>query len=280
MNKESVLAGEVFPDVSSIKPDTNPALPTAVELINTQKRLGLSLTMFDKNLHKISGKFNSMADLLRNPDFIAHLNQDFYVSNDSETTWFKLKLRNGKLVAITFLLTFRTNWVKVYNNGLEGLEAIVVGYSPGEGKVAAATAVVPGKDFTPERITQHFQLLIGETANDTKEVGKLLCYIRSKYTREPKTDSLEYYGAIQGFSKNKDGKIRFSPPRGLRDEVRPYLPAKMLSRQYPGITKWGVDKDWTPKLSPLFTGKKKLQILLLYRLGSWHSSFFAEKAVN
>ena len=280
MNKESVLAGEVFPDVSSIKPDTNPALPTAVELINTQKRLGLSLTMFDKNLHKISGKFNSMADLLRNPDFIAHLNQDFYVSNDSETTWFKLKLRNGKLVAITFLLTFRTNWVKVYNNGLEGLEAIVVGYSPGEGKVAAATAVVPGKDFTPERITQHFQLLIGETANDTKEVGKLLCYILSKYTREPKTDSLEYYGAIQGFSKNKDGKIRFSPPRGLRDEVRPYLPAKMLSRQYPGITKWGVDKDWTPKLSPLFTGKKKLQILLLYRLGSWHSSFFAEKAVN
>lgn len=69
MNEEPVLAGEVFPDVSSIKPVTNPALQTAVELVNVQKRLGLSLTMFDKNLHKISGKFNSMADLLRNPDF-------------------------------------------------------------------------------------------------------------------------------------------------------------------------------------------------------------------
>ena len=133
----------------------------AVELINTQKRLGLSLTMFDKNLHKISGKFNSMADLLRNPDFIAHLNQDIYVSNDSETTWFKLKVRNGKIEPITFLLTFHTNWVKNYNNGPEGFETIVVGYSPGEGEVTAATAVVPGKDFTPERITQHFQLLIG-----------------------------------------------------------------------------------------------------------------------
>ena len=256
------------------------AMKTAVELVNTQKRLGLSLTILDKNLHKISGKFNSMADLLRNPDFIAHLSQDFYVSNDSETTWFKLKVKNGKLTSITFMLTLQVHWVEIYNKSHEGFDVIVVGFSPREEKQATAISCVPCKDFTPERITQHFKLLISEDANDTKEIGKLLCYILSKYTREPKTDSLEYYGAIQGFSKNKDGKIRFSPPRVLRDEVRPYLPAKMLSRQYPGSTKWGVDKDWTPKLSPLFTGKKKLQILLLYRLGSWHSSFFAEKAVN
>ncbi len=256
------------------------AMKTAVELVNTQKRLGLSLTILDENLHKISGKFNSMADLLRNPDFVAHLSQDFYVSNDSETTWFKLKVKNGKLTSITFMLTLQVHWVKTYNNDDESFDVIVVGFSPREEKQATAISCVPGKDFTPERITQHFKLLIGENANDTKEIGKLLCYILSKYTREPKTDSLEYYGAIQGFSKNKDGKTRFSPPRGLRDKVRPYLPAKMLSRQNPEIAKWGVDKDWTPKLSPLFTGKKKLQILLLYRLGSWHSSFFAEKAVN
>ncbi|MCR5730755.1 MAG: hypothetical protein K6G20_10430 [Ruminococcus sp.] len=261
-------------------PNAEAAMQTAVELVNTQKRLGLSLKIHDKNLHKISGKFNSMADLLRNPDFIAHLSQELYVSNDSETTWFKLKVKNGKLTSITFMLTLQVHWVKTYNKGNEGFDVIVVGFSPCEEKQATAISCVPCKDFTPERITQHFQELIGETANDIKEVGKLICYIISKYTREPKTDSLEYYGAIQGFSKNKDGKIRFSPPRALRDEVRPYLPAKMLSRQYPGSTKWGVDKDWTPKLSPLFTGKKKLQILLLYRLGSWHSSFFAEKAVN
>ena len=261
-------------------PNAEAAMQTAVELVNTQKRLGLSLKIHDKNLHKISGKFNSMADLLRNPDFIAHLSQELYISNDSETTWFKLKVKNGKLTSITFMLTLQVHWVKAYNKGNEGFDVIVVGFSPCEEKQATAISCVPCKDFTPERITQHFQELIGETANDIKEVGKLICYIISKYTREPKTDSLEYYGAIQGFSKNKDGKIRFSPPRALRDEVRPYLPAKMLSRQYPGSTKWGVDKDWTPKLSPLFTGKKKLQILLLYRLGSWHSSFFAEKAVN
>ena len=236
--------------------------------------------MFDKNLHKISGKFNSMADLLRNPDFIAHLNQDIYVSNDSETTWFKLKLRNGKLVAITFLLMFRTNWVKVYNNGPEGLEAIVVGYSPGEGEVAAATAVVPGKDFTPERITQHFQLLIGENANDTKEIGKLLCYILSKYTREPNPKALEYFGTIQGFSKNKDGKVRFSPPRMLRKEIRPYLDKGVLNRQYPICASTKPDEDITPILEPLFAEQKEFQLLLLYRLASWHSSFFAKKSVN
>ena len=279
MNKEPVLAGEVFPDVSSIKPDTNPALPTAVELINTQKRLGLSLTMFDKNLHKISGKFNSMADLLRNPDFIAHLNQDIYVSNDSETTWFKLRVRNGKIESITFLLTFRTNWVKGYNKGPEGYEAIVVGYSPGEGEVAAATAVVPGKDFTPERITQHFQLLIGENASDTKEIGKLLCYILSKYTRESNPKTLEYFGTIQGFSKNKDGKTRFSPPRMLREEIRPYLDKGVLNRQYPICASTKPDEDITPILESLFAEQKEFQLLLLYRFGNWHSSFFAKKDV-
>ena len=222
-------------------------------MADVQKRLGLSLTMFDKNLHKISGKFNSMADLLRNPDFIAHLNQDIYVSNDSETTWFKLKVRNGKIEPITFLLTFRTNWVKNYNNGPEGFETIVVGYSPGEGEVTAATAVVPGKDYTPERITQHFQLLIGENANDTKEIGKLLCYILSKYTREPNPKTLEYFGSIQGLSKNKDGKTRFSPPRMLRDEVRPFLTAGVRNRQFPVCNSTQVNEDMTPILAPLFT---------------------------
>lgn len=279
MNEEPVLAGEVFPDVSSIKPVTNPALQTAVELVNVKKRLGLSLTMFDKNLHKISGKFNSMADLLRNPDFISHLSQELYVSNDSENTWFKLKLRNGKLVAITFVMTMKVNWVKVMNKTIVGYDILVVCYNPSEDDVKPATTAVPQSDLTAEKVVKHFPQVIGQTANNHNEIGKLICYILSKYTRNPKTDSLEYYGTIQGFSKNKDGKIRFSPPIGFRDEIRLYLPAKMLSRQYPGIIRWGVAKDWTPTLSPLFAGKKKLQLLLLCRSASWHSSFFAKKEV-
>ena len=91
------------------------AMQTAVELINLQKRLGLKLTIHDKNLNNISGKFESIVDLLRNPEFISRLDQEFYISNDNETTWFKLKIRNGKLVAITFLLSFRVNWRKIIN---------------------------------------------------------------------------------------------------------------------------------------------------------------------
>ena len=255
------------------------AMKTAVELVNIQKRLGLSLTIFDKNLHKISGKFNSMADLLRNPDFIAHLTQDMYVSNDSETTWFKLKVKNGKLGPITFLLTFHANWVKTYNKSPEGFDFIAVGYTPGDQNVPAATAVVPGKDFTPERITQHFQAVIGETANDTKEVGKLLCYILSKYTTNPNPDSLEYFGKIQGFSKNKDGKTRFSPPRMLRDEVRPYLTESVRNRQFPVCDSTLLNEDLTPILEPLFAGQKEFQLLLLHRFASWFSSFFARRNI-
>ena len=251
----------------------------AVELVNTQKRLGLTLTMFDKNLHKISGKFNSMADLLRNPDYIVHLNQDIYVSNDSETTWFKLKVRNGKIGPITFLLTFHANWVKAYNKSPEGFDFIAVGYTPGDENIPAAAAVVPGKDFTPERITQHFQLLIGETPNDTKEVGKLLCYVLSKYTRDPNPDSLEYFGKVQGFSKNSDGKIRFSPPRMLRDEVVPYLTESVRNRQFPVCDSTLLNEDLTPILEPLFAGQKEFQLLLLHRFGSWFSSFFARRDI-
>ena len=250
-----------------------------IELIKTQKRLGLSLTVCNNSFHTISCNFDNLEDLQRNPDFISKMNQDFYVSANNDTTWFKLKLRNGKIGSIIPLLTFRANWVKIYNKDCEGFGGIVVGYSLDKGKKATALAVVPGYDFNPERITRHFKQLIGKTANDTKEIGKLICYILSKYTRNPNPDSLEYIGMVQGFSRNKDGKIRFSPPIGLSDELRSYLPAKMLSRQYPGITKWGVSKDWTPTLSSLFEGKKKFQLLLLYRLGSWHSSFFAKKEV-
>ena len=49
---------------------------------------------------------------------------------------------------------------------------MVIGYSPGEENVSAATAVVPREDFTAERILKHFPCLLGQTANDSKEIGK------------------------------------------------------------------------------------------------------------
>ncbi len=107
----------------------------------------------------------------------------------------------------------------------------------------------------------------------------MLCYILSKYTREPNPKTLEYFGTIQGFSKNKDGKTRFSPPRMLREEIRPYLDKGILNRQYPVCASTEQDEDITPILAPLFAGRKKLQVMLLHRLSSWHSSFFAKKDV-
>ena len=265
--------------LTSQDPNAEAAMQTAVELVNTQKRLGLSLTILDRNLNKIEAKFESMADLMRNTEFISHLSQKLYVSNNCENTWFRLTVRKGKLGDITFLVSLSINWVKIYNKGSKGFEAIVVGYSPGEGKVTAATAAVPGMDFTPERIHKHFQAVIGETANDTKEVGKLLCYVLSKYTRDPNPDSLEYFGKVQGFSKNKDGKTRFSPPRMLRDEVRPYLTESVRNRQFPVCDSTLLDEDLTPILKPLFAGQKEFQLLLLYRFASWFSSFFSKRDV-
>lgn len=279
MNEEPVLAGEVFPDVSSIKPVTNPALQTAVELVNIQKRLGLSLTMFDKNLHKISGKFNSMADLLRNPDFIAHLSQELYISNNNEATWFKIKLKNGKLMSITFILTLRINWIKTINKTYYNYDYLIIGYSPGDGNVAAATTAIPSSDVTPEKIVKHFPQLIGQTANNTKEVGKLICYMLSKYLANPNSNSLEYYSYKQGFSKTISGKIQFNPAHMLPIELLPYIPISLRSRQYPICIEQRDGEDMTTILTPLFAGQKELQVLLLFRDACWHQSFFAKKDV-
>ncbi|MBP8594931.1 MAG: hypothetical protein KBI35_11035 [Ruminococcus sp.] len=254
------------------------AVQTAKELVNTQKRLGLSLTIYDQNLNNISGKFDNMAELMRNPEFISRLSQELYVSDNEGSIWFKLMLRKGKFLSASFIMNFKLKWIKVYNNSFSGFDFLVVGYLPGF-NVPAATAAIPQSAYTPERILNCFPQLKGQTANEANDIGKLLLYIVGKKIADPSIGSLEYVGQRQGFSLCLDGKIRFSPPREFRDEIRPYLPAKMLSRQYPGITRWGVAKDWTPTLSPLFAGKKELQLLLLYRLASWHSSFFAKKEV-
>lgn len=90
----------------------------------------LSFVLFDLEFFWVAAKFDNMANLLQNPDFISKLSQEFFVSNNS-TTWFKLKLRNGRLVDVTFLLTLHINWVKIINRTHYTFDFLIVGYIPG-----------------------------------------------------------------------------------------------------------------------------------------------------
>ena len=259
--------------------DYNTALQKAEKLVGIQKALGLKLTIWDKNLNRINAKFDSIADLLRNPSFIANLTQEFYVSNAEETMWFRMKIKKGEIVEFTFLLMFCLHWVKIYNKSNSGFDYILASYSPGDGNVGVATAVVPQSKFTPEKCWTCFPHLIGETANNMSEIGKLICYILSKYITNPSPEILEFVGEKQGFVKDAQGKIRFSPPHMLREELKSYLTPAITRRQYPICDSTQINEDMTLILAPLFTGQTKLQIPLLWRFSSWHSSFFARKDI-
>lgn len=256
----------------------NEAMQKAVEFLRLKNQLGIELLFYDKDLKRISGKYGNMADLLKNPEFISRLTQELYISDKDETTWFKLKLKNGKLVSMAYVMTFKLNWITIYNKRYSGFDVLVVGYSPGIGNVPAKTTAVPRSKFTPEQILGCFLELKGQTACDSKEIGKLLLYIISKKVVVPSPDSLEYVGNKQGFVKNTDLKIRFSPPHLLREEIYDFIPKSVTCRQYPAICDWDT-KDLTPVLMPLFSGQIVFQLLLLFRLASWHQSFFAKKGI-
>ena len=235
----------------------NEAMQTAIELMNTQKRLGLSLEIYDKNLNKISGKFDNMADLMRNPEFISRLNQDLYISSGSERTWFKLTVKHGKITTIKFLLTFTIRGLKIINYTAAGFDYVIVNYLASEGKLQKFSAIIPNSDFTPDKICKHFPQLIGQTANNTKEIGKLICNMLSPYLIEPNPDTLEYYGFKQGFAKNLKGQFQFNPSKKLPVELQTYIPVSLSSREYPRLTWSGNEsKDMTSFLIGLFNGKK------------------------
>ena len=257
----------------------NTALQTAIELMNTQKRLGLSLTFFDSNLNKISGKVDNMDDLIKNPEFISRLNQDIYISSGGERTWFKLTLKHGKITAIKFLLTFIIRGLKIINYTTASFDYIIVKYFANEGAAVEYTTVIPYSDFTPDKICKHFPQLIGQTANNTKEIGKLICYMISQHLIIPKIETLEYYGCKQGFVKNLKGHFQFNPAKKLPVEVLPYMPVGLTSRQYPMCIEYCENEDMTPILALLFADQKKLQVILLSRFASLHQSFFAKKDV-
>ena len=258
----------------------DPATQVAAELIKLKESLGVSLIIRDKNLNTISAHINSMADFLHNPELLVQLSQVFFVSDAAGTTWLKFQIKKGRIVSITFLLMFKVNWVKIINRTFSGsgFEFILAGYSPGDETVGASVAVVPEADFSPDRIWKHFKLTIGQTATDMKEVGKLICYILSKYLINPAPDILEYISRKQGFDRTTTNKIQFTPPHLLYDELKPYLPAGLLSRQYP-VAAGNEREDITPIIQPIFAEQQELQILLLLRFASWHQFLFARRAV-
>lgn len=255
------------------KSDT--ALQSVMELAYLQEKLGLTLKVRDKNLNNISGKCGSVKELLRNPEFVSRLHQELYISNPTEATWFKFKLRKGRIVSISFLLTLLIKWVQIVNRSHTGFDFIIVGFFPGEENTEIAVAVIPFADFTPERIMKHFPQLVGQTTNSSKETGKILCHILSKYVRNPSYNMLFYCGKRQGFEKNFLGKIQFNPPHLLRDELKPFLPAGLTCRQFPVCCHRTESTEMTALLIPLFEDQDELQLLLLFRIASLFQSFFA-----
>lgn len=277
---ESVMADNYAQAGSQIIQGTKceSALNTAAALVALKDTLGLSLTVKDQNLNNISAKFKNIAELLHNTEFILRLNQTLYVSNATEATWFKLVIRNGKLLSTSFLLTMKRNWVKIINKTRHDFKFLVVGYSPSEENAAAATAAIPRSGFTPERILKFFPHLIGETANDTKEIGKLICYILSKDLNNPTPDMLRYVEPNQGFWKNPQNQIQFNPEHMLYKELLPFLPKGVTSRQYP-VSIRSNTTDITPVLAPLFSDQEEFQLLLLYRTASWLQFLFAKRDI-
>ena len=261
--------------VSNTDPQYAAALQTSTELVRLQKRLGLEFIIYDKNLNKISVKFNSVKDLLKNPEFLSRLDQELYVSNEGNNTWLKLKIKNGKIAPITFLLTMQIDWVKITNKCFGDFDFFAVGYTPGVENAEHASTVIPRSDFTPDKIVYHFPPLIAQTAVDKKEIGKLICFILSKFLIKPTSDMLDYMSYKQGFSKCLNKEIIFNPVHLLRTEMRKYLPEGIKARQYPTSLNSSVKDDITLVLAPFFKHDVESQVFVLFRFASWHQSFFA-----
>lgn len=251
---------------------TDLAAQNMEQLLLLKKLLGIEIEMFDRKLNRVCAKYNSLDQFLGNPETIGRLTQDLYVCDSSKTQWFMLSIRKGKLKSIRSVLSFHVNWINVINKPPGDPVDLIVGYSPGAGCGNTVT-VVPLRDFCPERITKHFPFLIGQNANDTREIGKLLCYVLRHYV-DPGGQKQTYIGKIQGFTKTPTGKIKFSPPLILHSEYQAHLPPALQIRQYPNVG-GPSNEDISPVLLPLFKQKKDFQVGLLFRIASWMQFLFA-----
>lgn len=253
----------------------DPAVKTASELVRLKEQLGINLKIWDANLHRISATIENIPQLLRSPEFIAALKQKLYCSGSNDSTWFSLSVRNGRIESISFLLSITMHWIRAINKKKSGFDALVVGYSPGIVNVQDATAVVTRDNYTPDRILKCFPQLIGQTAAEPKEVGKLLCFLISNSLNNLSKDMLQYVGDKQGYAINVDGKLQFNPPPAcqLRSEFESYLTPAVRNRQNPG--NGSPNHDPSPILAPMIAGQKEMQIAVLQRSRSHFQFLFA-----
>lgn len=252
----------------------NPALKNAFEFGALVKTLGLSLQVHDQNLNRLTGKVNNIDDLFRSPEFLSRLDQTLYLSDATGTSWLKLTIKKGRIVSFSLLLSMKIRWAVLYKQGGDNADILYVGYTAGADSKKVTTAI-PLSDFRPERISKYCPYAVGETMHDSKEIGKLICFMLSGYLNNPDPQAIREYGEKQGFGLNSSKKIQFNPPYQIPVPVQKYVPKGLLCRENPCAAINDSAEDMTPILSPLFTGRKQLLIALLIRIASYFLFLFA-----
>ncbi len=256
----------------------NPALKNAFEFGVLVKTLGLSLQVRDQNLNMLSGKFKSIDDLFRSPEFLFRLDQTLYLSDAAGTSWIKLTIKKGRTVSFSIILSMKIRWAVLYKQGDGNTDILYVGYKA-DATSKDVTTAIPLSDFRPERIIRFFPYVAGETTHDSKEVGKLICFMLSGYISNPEPQAIREHGAKQGFVPYSSKKIQFNPPYQIPIPVQKYVPEGLLRREKPCAAKNDSAEDITPILAPLFAGKNRLLIALLFRIASWFQFLFAKRDV-
>ena len=269
-SQEAVIQGSV----------DDSALQTAAEFFRVQKALGLSFAIRDKHLNSIVGQITDLSELVRKPEFVAYLSQDLFVSDIAESTWFRIRLRQGHFKSITLVLAIFIHVIKLITESANEWDFLKVVYSDSKSADERQIAVVPRADFTPDRIYRHFSAAIGATANDPRDIGKLLCHLLHKQIHDPSRDAIVFTSRRQGFFKTIGRQFVFSPPRDFYDGLKPYYPKSLLMRQFPSRIIERTDFDMTPVLRPAFEGQKELFILVLLRVAALHLFLFARLGIH
>ena len=256
----------------------DPALKNALEFSSLIKTLGLSLQVRDNNLNMIAGKFNSVTDLFSSPEFLSRLDQILYLNDATGTIWIELAIKKGKIASFSMVLSMKIQWAVLYKQGGGNADILYVGYTAGADSKNVTTAL-PLTDFRPERIPKYFPFAVGETAHDSKEIGKLICYLLSPYINNPDPKAIREHGEKQGFWPNISKKIQFNPPYHIPIPVQKYVPKGLLCRENPCAAENDSAEDITPLLVPLFAGKKRNLIALLIRITSFFLFLFAAMGI-
>lgn len=265
MIQGQALAGQYAADSS---------LKTCFELRALQQALGISFQVRDQNLNMLTGKVNNIDDLFRSPEFLSRLDQTLYLSDATGTSWIKLTLKKGRIVSFSLLLSMKIRWAVLYKQGGDNTDILYVGYTAGADSKNVTTAI-PLSDFRPERISKYCPYAVGESMHDSKEIGKLICFMLSGYLNNPDPQAIREHGEKQGFGLNSSKKIQFNPPYQIPVPVQKYVPKGLLCRENPCAAINDGAEDMTPILSPLFAERKQLLIALLIRIASYFLFLFA-----